>query len=101
MDGLDCLKIDGPVPVYARIVSVGGYGDEYVPEGVWGSGPSPVSMQHGNYLVVTRFSPLSTLKRSLMLSGKKNELHRSQMSFGSLMKGEVDSGEVEKEDSGE
>lgn len=96
VDGLDCLKIDGAVPVYARIVTVGGYGDEYVPEGVWGRGNSPPMLQSGNYLIVSRFRPLSALGRGMMLANKKNELYRNQMSLGTMFKGGDVSGEIER-----
>lgn len=96
VDGLDCLKMDGSVPVYVRIASISGYGDESVPEGAWGKGATPPMLQSGNYLIVTRFTPLSALGRGLMLSGKKNELHRSQMSAASLLSGGDVTSEIEK-----
>lgn len=96
VDGLDCLKIEGPEPVYARIASMIGYGGEYVPEGMWGMGDSKPILQKGNYLIMTRARPLSMIERALMLSGKENELHRSQMKFSSMLKGDDASSEIEQ-----
>jgi type IV secretion system protein VirB4 len=96
VDGLDCLKIDGPEPVYARIASIVGYGADQVPEGMWGRGDSMPVLQKGNYLVVTRARPLSSIEKALMLSGKENELHRSQLKFSSLLKGDDAASEIEK-----
>lgn len=96
IDGLECLKIEGAEPVYARIASMVGYGGEHVPEGMWGRGDVKPILQHGNYLVMTRFSPLTALQRALMLTGKENELHRSQMKFSALIKGDDVSSEIER-----
>lgn len=96
IDGLECLKFDGAQPVYARIASIVAYGGESVHEGMWGRGDVRPVLQQGNYLVMTRFMPLSELQRALMLSGKENELHRSQMKFSQLMRGEDVSGEIER-----
>lgn len=96
IDGMECLKIEGAEPVYARIASMVGYGAEYVPEGMWGRGDVTPILQRGNYLVMTRFSPLTALQKALMLTGKSNELHRSQMKLSSLMKGEDVSSEIER-----
>ncbi|EMA4529680.1 hypothetical protein U3C01_006606 [Pseudomonas aeruginosa] len=96
IDGMECLKIEGAEPVYARIASMVGYGAEHVPEGMWGRGDVKPILQHGNYLVMTRFSPLTALQKALMLTGKENELHRSQMKLSALMKGEDVSSEIER-----
>ncbi|WP_263147672.1 hypothetical protein [Pseudomonas sp. RIT-PI-AD] len=96
IDGLECLKVEGAEPVYARIASMVGYGAEHVPEGMWGRGDVKPILQHGNYLVMTRFSPLTALQKALMLTGKENELHRSQMKLSAMMKGVDVSSEIER-----
>ncbi|HDZ58141.1 MAG TPA: type IV secretion system protein B4 [Pseudomonas xinjiangensis] len=96
IDGLDCLKIEGPEPVYARIASMVGYGGEAVPEGMWGRGDTKPILQKGNYLVMTRYRPLSAVSRALMIAGKESELHRSQMKLSQLLKGEDVSSEIER-----
>lgn len=96
IDGLDLLKIDGPEPVYARIASVIGYGSAQTPYGMWGAGDATPIMQKGNYLVVAKARPMSTLDKGMMLKGKSDELARSQIKLTQLLKGEDVSGDVEK-----
>lgn len=88
VDGLECIKIEGAEPVYACIASVTAYGGDYVPEGMWGKGATKPVLQGGNYLIMTKARPLSMIERAFMLAGKSNELHRSQMNFTSMLKGE-------------
>lgn len=96
IDGLDCLKIEGPDPVYIRIASVVGYGSKEVPSGMWARGSAMPVMSKGNYLIVTRAKPMSVIEKSMMITGKENELHRSQMKLSSLLKGDDTNSEIEK-----
>lgn len=96
IDGVDMLKIEGPEPVYARIASVIGYGARQTPYGMWGAGETSPIMQKGNYLVVARARPMSSLDKGMMLKGKSDELSRSQIKITQLLKGEDVTGEIEK-----
>lgn len=96
IDGVDLLKIEGAEPVYARIASVLGYGAAQTPFGMWGAGEATPIMQKGNYLVVAKARPMSTLDKGMMLKGKGDELARSQISIGKMIAGEEVSSEVEK-----
>lgn len=87
IDGMDLIKINGVEPVYVRIASVIGLGDQYVPEGVYASGQKSPIMQSGNYIIMNRFRPMSPIKRAWMISQKAAEIERSNFSITSAMKG--------------
>lgn len=95
LDELPALKFDGATPVYARIASVIGFGEKHVPEGVWAKERMRPVGQRGNYLIVTRYTPMSRLGRGQMISGKTNELHRSQVKLGSILSGKGGSEAIE------
>ncbi len=87
VDGMDCLKFRGPVPRYARIATITGFGSKYVTEGIWVHAAQPPVLQKGNYVIMNRFSPLSKIKKGLMLRNKENELARQNMKLSALFKG--------------
>ncbi|ENS2176538.1 AAA family ATPase, partial [Shigella sonnei] len=77
--GVDMLKIQGVRPVYVRLASVLKIGDESVPECAWALTNGRPVLQRGNYVYFMRFTPASAFKKSLMISGKENELVRTQI----------------------
>lgn len=83
--GVDMLKIQGVRPVYVRLASVLKIGDESVPECAWALTNGRPVLQRGNYVYFMRFTPASAFKKSLMISGKENELVRTQISLSDLM----------------
>lgn len=95
VDGMPCLRFEGPETVYARIASITAYGGKQVPSGMWVNGDSMPVMLKGNYLAITRCKPKSSLEKALMLSSKENELYRSQMKFRKIMQGGDVEGEIE------
>lgn len=97
VDGVPMLKIEGATPVYVRIASVIKHGQESVPESVWAynEGDKKPVLMRGNYVIFNRFTPVSTLKRSLMLTAKENELYRAQINFSDLMAARVNSDRME------
>lgn len=95
LDEMPALKFDGAVPTYARIASMIGFGEKYVPEGVWARERIRPVGQRGNYLIVTRYTPLSRLMRGQMISSKQNELHRSQMKVSTIIQGKSVSQDIE------
>lgn len=94
--GMDCLKFCGVKPVYARIASVVGYGEEYTPEGVWGrgdgNGSNAIVMEKGNYIICNRFMPFTRFARSAFVKTKQDELHRQSLSIKDLVDGKGDEG---------
>lgn len=97
IEGVPMLKIDGAKPVYIRIGSIIQHGQDSVPEAVWSyndSGKKAVLMR-GNYVIFNRFSPLSALKRSFVLTAKENELFRAQINFSDLMTAKISSDHLE------
>jgi len=83
--GVDMLKIPGEKPVYVRLASVLKIGDEAVPECAWALTEGRPVLQRGKYVYFTRFRPATALKKSMMISGKENELVRTQISLRDLM----------------
>lgn len=96
VNGMDCLKICGAVPRYVRIASVTAYGTKDVSLGAWIKNSKSPLMEAGNFLVINRFFPYTKLSKSLMLQSKSNEIARQNVKISSLLKGTMDSEEVDK-----
>lgn len=96
LDELPVLKLQAARPTYARVASIIRYGEDTVPEGAWARERLRPVGQRGNYLVVTRFTPMSRLKVGTMISGKESELYRSQMKIGAALTGKVGESEIER-----
>lgn len=97
IDGVPMLKIESGTPVYVRIASIIQQGQQSVPEGVWtsdASGKRP-ALVRGNYVYFNRFSTVTALKRSFILTAKENEIYRNQISFAELMNNRVDGERLE------
>lgn len=91
INGVPMLKIEGAQPVYVRIASITQFGKESVPEAVWSlkeSGRAPVMMK-GNYVFFSRYTPATSLKRSLIIAAKENELVRNQIKLSDLMTNKI------------
>nr|WP_012219847.1 VirB4 family type IV secretion system protein [Vibrio sp. 23023]ABX77035.1 VirB4, Type IV secretion [Vibrio sp. 23023] len=79
IDGIHYLKIEGPTPRYARIATITGCGEGYLPEAAFCSAdPIPVCEQ-GNYLFMTRYHLYSRSEKDKMIRSKEDELYRSEM----------------------
>lgn len=83
----DFLKFDTLSPVYARMLSAVRFGEHAVPGGLWAQKPKSPVRQPGNFILMTRFSPLGKIRQSLMFTAKKKELHRKNLDFFSLFRG--------------
>ncbi len=80
------LKLNGAEPRYCRIASVTTLGKR-LPHGVWGHGPrAPISVA-GDYVIVTRWSPMSELLRAMLFKKKQTELERASIDFFAVMQG--------------
>ncbi len=83
---MDVLKIGGTDPRYARIAAVTKYGEKPKP-GLFGHGDHAPVRTKGNYLIASRWTPMSELKRSLMFKKKETELERASLNFFDMMQG--------------
>lgn len=87
INGVHFLKINGDVPRYARIATVTGVGEQYMPEAAFCSSlPTPVN-EKGNYIYMMRYKPFTRAERSKMFKNKEQELYRSQMKVGDFING--------------
>lgn len=76
----DFIKLQNTDNTYARIFSVARYGEKEVTPALW---VTPTS-QKGNYVVMTRYSPLSKLNQTMMFGTKKRELKRKNIDMGDI-----------------
>ncbi|WP_244943656.1 hypothetical protein [Vibrio algivorus] len=94
IEGTHYLKIDGETPRYARIASVTGVGEQFMPEAAFcSSQPSPVC-EEGNYIFTTRFTPLTRAQRSRLLKSKEQALYREQMKITDFISGESGASQI-------
>ncbi len=94
-EGVHYLQIQGAKTVYARIASVRGVGNEYVPDSAWSSDFCPV-LEKGNYFYFTRFMPFSKEEKRGMVRDREDELFRSQTKIKDFITGNAGSGVVEQ-----
>lgn len=88
---LNVLKFHGPTNHYARIAAVTKFGKRPRP-GLWGYGEQAPIRTNGNYLLATRWTPMSELRRSMMFKKKQTELERTSIDFFALMQGSDQAG---------
>ncbi len=87
IDNKDYFKFCGVENVYAQILSVTRFGEHEVERGAWAAKAHSPLGQKGNYVLMSRFSPYSSMRQSLMFSNKKRELHRKNLNLYDLFKG--------------
>lgn len=94
IQGQDFFKLQNLESHYARIMSITRLSEEVgrgeIKPGQWAAERNSPVRQKGNYIIVSRFSPLTKLKQSSMFRDKKDELHRKNMDFGSLLRGSAE-----------
>ena len=83
----DYLKFQGVDNFYARMLAVTRYGEHEVSPGLWSAKAHSLTRQKGNYIIMTRFSPLSKIRQSLMFASKKKELQRKNLNFYDVFRG--------------
>lgn len=86
INGIHYLKVTAEQTIYARIASVQGVGMESTPESAWGSELAP-SLEKGNYLFFTRFTPFSNPEKHRMVKSREDEIYRSQVTITDLVMG--------------
>lgn len=98
VDKMEVMKFPGVVTRYAKICSVRRFGRKggKVQPGLWAvHEKSPVRLS-GNYILMTRWRPMSELRKDLLFSSKNRELERSTVSLFSIIKGEENQSSVER-----
>jgi type IV secretion system protein VirB4 len=90
--GQDFLKFQNVENHFSRMLSITRLSEEVgrgeIAPGQWAAmGHSPVR-QRGNYIIVSRYSPLARLSQGGMFREKKNELHRKNMDIMSVFRGD-------------
>lgn len=96
---MDVLKIGGISNRYVRIAKVRNFvtnGGKIKP-GVWASDDKAPVRLKGNFVLMTRWKPLTEMQRTWMFMKKKTELERSKLSVFELLKGGEDRSELERQ----
>lgn len=97
MNRVDFLKFNGVQTRYARLASIVGYGEDSVPQGFWINGPRAPVMLPGNYMLMSRWRPLSELQRAMMFFNRRTELDRSTVNIMDMVKGNDAKSALEEE----
>ena len=93
---LDLMKCAGSVPRYIRIGAVNQFGAERRAWGCWADGPRAPARMAGNYLLMTRFQPLSLLQRTLLFRNSKRDITRQHIDWGEAIRGRGAKTEAER-----
>ncbi|WKB50506.1 VirB4 family type IV secretion system protein [Eleftheria terrae] len=99
LDGMDVLKLPGPVKRYARIASVRRFinpGGKVQP-GLWAAHDNAPAKLSGNYVLMTRWKPLTEAQRWWMFQRKNLALERASINFFDMLKGGEDRSVLEKQ----
>lgn len=89
--GMECLRFDGPAPIWLRAASLSGFG--LARPGYWATGAAPLLIDLPfPHTVCYRWRRLTALETGFLFESKRRELQRSATSFSDLVKG-VTSGE--------
>lgn len=92
---MDVLKLGGCRPRYARIASLTKLGKPN--PGLWGRGDGAPIRTRGNYVILTRWTPLTEFKRTTLFKKKETEIERKSLDIWSVMQGaDKDTSFVEK-----
>lgn len=98
VDRMEVMKFPGVVTRYAKICSVRRFGRKggKVSPGLWAMHEkSPVRLS-GNYILMTRWRPLSEFSKELLFSSKNRELERASLSVFSIVQGNENQSAVER-----
>lgn len=89
VDQLDVLKLGGPVSTYARVAAAKRFGTRLKP-GFWARESSAPVRLPGDYLLMTRWKPLTELQRTMLFKSKETELRRDALDVFSLLSGHAE-----------
>lgn len=85
VNGMNCMKFMGVKNSYARIASITKFGGKSVESGMWANKPkSPVRLNN-NFIIMTRFKPLTKLQRAMLFQRSENELERASFSVSDVL----------------
>ena len=85
INSMDCMKFSGVKNQYVRVASITRFGDNQVGSGMWASQPkSPVRL-NSNFILMTRFKPLTNFQRSMLFQKSENELERASFSVSDVL----------------
>lgn len=99
VEKMEVLKISGVSNTYARIASVRRFskkGGKVLP-GLWAAHEKSPARMKGNYVLMTRWKPMSEFRKDLMFSKKNTELERASLNFFAMMTGNEAVTNVEKQ----
>lgn len=83
----NALRINGTENRYFRVAAINRFGQK--PKiGFWGTGAKPPIGLGGNYLIATRWSPMSEFQVERAFGKKKKDLDRQKIDYVSMMTGE-------------
>lgn len=88
-DEMDVLKISGATNQYVKMAAVRRFSNQrgkMIP-GLWAvNDKAPVRLK-GNYLIMTRWKPLSEFQKDYLFQRKHTDLERATLNFSSMMTG--------------
>ncbi len=85
VNGLDAMKIGGPVNKYVRFAAIKRIGAPKIKPGFWANGADSPFFIKGNYVLMARWKPLTKVHKSLLFQKTESELNRQSINIGSLL----------------
>jgi type IV secretion system protein VirB4 len=99
VDKMDVVKLGGVSNVYAKFATVRRFSRKggRVQPGLWAKDEKSPARIAGNYVLMTRWKPLSEFGRDFMFSRKNKELDRQTMNLFSMISGKDEASALEKQ----
>lgn len=99
VNDMDVLKVSGVTNRYLKIASVRRFSNQrgkMIP-GLWSCSEDSPTRLAGNYLIMTRWKPLSEFQKDLLFQRKHSDLERASLNFSSLLTGGENRSIIEKQ----
>lgn len=98
-DKMDVLKFSGATTQYAKIASVRRFSNKRrrMQPGLWAANDRAPIRLTGNYIIMTRWQPMSELKKDWMFTKKNTELERQSLNFFNMLTGADTPSALEKQ----
>jgi type IV secretion system protein VirB4 len=89
VDKMEVLKLAGITNTYVKIAAVRRFSNKRgkTMPGLWAAPEKAPTRVTGNYVIMTRWKPLSELRKQLLFSSKNTALERSNLNFYSILTG--------------
>ena len=99
VDQMEVMKFAGVTTRYAKIGSVRRFAQARgkMQPGLWAAHEKSPMRLSGNFILMTRWRPLSEFNKQSLFSSKTNELERSSLSFFKIMKGDENQSALERD----